>query len=369
METSNHNATPLSILIVDDDDLDRELIRRSLQEAFSTHTIIDETATGLRGLENLKNTHYDCLILDNNLPDGKSEEFIKLIQDLKIKVPIIVTTGLGSEDLVASVMRQGALDYIAKNAISAKSLSRSVHNAIKIHASHMEQERLKEELIRSNDELMKFAETVAHDLKSPLTTILTFISYMQTQYKEPDTVRIIERVNNTAQNMNHLISDLLDYAALQNESKSKEAINLSDLLKEISEDCESLIKQTKGQVEIDKLPTLFGTRIRIKQLFQNLIGNGLKFHLPDRPPIVKIYCTQNNDQHIQLVVEDNGIGFDQKNANSIFEPLKRLIKTPAYPGTGIGLAICKRIVGELKGKIRAESKEGSGTKFFLDFDL
>ncbi|MDZ4871782.1 MAG: Sensor histidine kinase RcsC [Chroococcidiopsis cubana SAG 39.79] len=251
-------------------------------------------------------------------------------------------------------------------------------------AQLLEQEtRYSQELARSNAELQQFASIASHDLQEPLRKIQAFGNRLQEKYGEllnEQGADYIRRMQNAAQRMQILIDDLLVFSRITTRAQPFVAVNLAKVAKEVLSDLEVLIQQTEAQVELSELPSIHADPLQMRQLLQNLIGNALKFRRKNEPPRVKIYSqiidnreqlTENllNTYLCQITVEDNGIGFDQKYCDRIFQVFQRLHGRSEYEGTGIGLAICRKIVERHGGSIAAESKPSQGAKFIVTLPM
>lgn len=224
-----------------------------------------------------------------------------------------------------------------------------------------------ERLESSNRELQDFASIAAHDLQEPLRKIQAFGDRLNSELKEQLSDKskdFLERMLASASRMRRLIDDLLAYSRVTTLAKPFEKVNLNDLLKEVLSDLEVRIEQTHARVDAGELPTLLADPSQIRQLFQNLIANALKFHKPDVSPVIEIQSGHENGWH-RITVTDNGIGFDEKYLDRIFVIFQRLHGKSAYEGTGVGLAICKRIVERHGGHITAQSQPGSGAQFII----
>ena len=238
----------------------------------------------------------------------------------------------------------------------------------------------RQELARSNQELQQFAFIASHDLQEPLRKIKTFGSRLKVTCNDaltPQGKDYLERMQNAASRMQTLIEDLLTLSRVTSRGEPFVPVNLTQIAQEVISDLEIRIQQTGGIVEVEDLPTIVADPLQMRQLLQNLIGNALKFHRPETPPIVKIYSQdaqfQSNQflgsEYCQLVVEDNGIGFEQKYLERIFNVFQRLHGRSQYEGTGIGLAICKKIVERHCGTITASSQPGQGSDFIITLPI
>jgi two-component system sensor kinase FixL len=237
--------------------------------------------------------------------------------------------------------------------------------------------RHREELERSNQELEQFAYVASHDLQEPLRKIRAFGERLESKFGDAlgETGREqLQRIHSAADRMQSLIEGLLTLSRVTTQAKEFVTVDLKQVAKEVVSDLEVRIEEVGGQVEIGKLPTIQADPLQMRQLFQNLIGNALKFRREEEPPVVKIqgrFLPEKSqlargparEKQCRLTVEDNGIGFEQKYADRIFNVFQRLHPRDQYTGTGVGLAICKRIAERHGGTIAATSTPGEGTKF------
>jgi PAS domain S-box-containing protein len=252
-------------------------------------------------------------------------------------------------------------------------------------AQLLEQEtRQSQELARSNAELQQFASIASHDLQEPLRKIQAFGDRLKTKCNEALTEQgrdYLDRMQNAAGRMQTLIDDLLMLSRITTKAQPFVPVDLAQVIQEVLSDLEVRIDETKGQVEVGSLPTIEADSLQMRQLLQNLIGNALKFHPKTEPPKVRIYSQLLNDEeqqptgnsitptHCQIVVEDNGIGFDEKYLDRIFNVFQRLQGRSEYEGTGMGLAICRKIAERHGGSLTAESTPGQGATFIVTLPI
>jgi light-regulated signal transduction histidine kinase (bacteriophytochrome) len=229
-----------------------------------------------------------------------------------------------------------------------------------------------DKLSRSNSELEQFAYVASHDLQEPLRKIQAFGDRLKTKYEAglgPEGLDYLTRMQNAAARMQILIQDLLSLSRVTSNSKPFTAVDLGDVIRTVVSDLEMRIHDANGSVDIGTLPVIFGDRGQMAQLFQNLIGNGLKFRKPGQNPVVKIeseaQALASGAPGWQITVQDNGIGFDEKYRDRIFQIFQRLHGRSEYEGTGIGLAICRKIVDRHGGVITAHGSPGAGAKFII----
>ncbi len=222
----------------------------------------------------------------------------------------------------------------------------------------------------SNMELEQFAFIASHDLQEPLRKILAFgdLLVRKSLDKLPEEGKeYLTRMQNSTKRMQQLIRDLLKYTRVAAHLGHPYTVDLREAVMEVISDLELKIERFGANVEVFELPAVKGEKSQIRQLFQNLIANALKFHGEEQPHI-KIY-SMRTDQDCRIFVEDNGIGFDEKYLDRIFAPFQRLHGKSAYEGTGMGLAICRKIVDRHGGSITAKSKPGEGSTFIITLPL
>ena len=220
-----------------------------------------------------------------------------------------------------------------------------------------------EELGRSNRELQDFASVASHDLQEPLRKIQAFGDRLKVKCADQlsDVGRdYLERMQAAAGRMSTLIEDLLTFSRVTTRAQPFEEVDLNDVLREVSEDLENHVDRAGGRIDVGRLPAVEGDATQLRQLFQNLINNGLKFHAADRPPVVTVRAVGDG-----IEVSDNGIGFDEKYLDRIFNIFQRLHTRGEYEGTGIGLAVCRKIAERHGGALNARSRPGEGATFTL----
>lgn len=218
----------------------------------------------------------------------------------------------------------------------------------------------------SNKELEQFALITSHDLQEPLRKIMIFSQYLQNTQGNTLTEEsqdYLIRMQHAAVRMQALITDLLDLSRVNRKGQPFRTINLNTVIQDVLSDLYFTIRDGQGQIEVEPMMTLDADDKQMHQLFQNLIGNALKFHKEGVPPVVKISMRKENHNMCQIQVTDNGIGFDEKYCEQVFGIFERLHGRSAYAGTGVGLAICQKIVERHGGRISASSHPGQGSTF------
>jgi len=247
--------------------------------------------------------------------------------------------------------------------------------------------QLKDQIQRLNDsnkELEQFAYVASHDLQEPLRKISAFSDLLRENLKDQNIGEgelYLNRIIHSSSRMRDLITDLLNYSRVSRKTV-KEQINLNAILDTVKEDLEIMILEKEAVIKSSDLPTIPGNSIEFRQLFQNLISNSLKFLNPTKKPIIiieakessseelkKLLSYEKNSRYVSIHFIDNGIGFDENYAEKIFVIFQRLHGKDTYEGTGIGLAICKKIVEKYGGAIFANSNPGHGANFTVILPL
>lgn len=240
------------------------------------------------------------------------------------------------------------------------------HANEQLHRRTQELEQARHALEQSNMELKQFAYVASHDLQAPLRGIAGFAQFLQMDYggKLDDKAdRYIGNIVTSATKMQSLIHDLLTFSRVENRARPFEEVALSRVVEEVREILEPTLRDAGGTVTYDELPTVVGDGSQLTLLLQNLIENGIKYHRRDVAPSVHVHATRADDEHWQISVRDNGIGIAARQHEKIFQLFRRLHTEKAYPGTGIGLSICRRIVSRHNGEIWLESDVGRGSTF------
>ncbi|WP_207511276.1 sensor histidine kinase [Longitalea luteola] len=230
--------------------------------------------------------------------------------------------------------------------------------------AELRQKEFAEDLKRKNIELEQFAYVASHDLQEPLRTVSGFVELLKRHYKDhadENVSKYINYITDASDRMRRLVQDLLDYSRLGRE-RILEPIDCNLVVQEVLSDLTIAIQESHAVIHVDTLPVVSGYATEMKQLFQNLISNSIKFRKPGEPAVIKIAATPKDD-HWQFMVSDNGIGIEEKYYDRIFVIFQRLHTKNEYEGTGIGLAHCKKITELHNGRIWVESVPGEGSTF------
>jgi len=269
-------------------------------------------------------------------------------------------------------------EFSGRDTLVYEMLKYQIDNTLQITLSIQELEEARQEvdahareLARSNVELEQFAYAASHDLQEPLRKIITMsdrIMGMQSQFQNETMSEYLKRMHKAAYRMHNLITDLLKYSRVARSPRPFERIRLEEICHQVISDLEEAIRQTRGKVICTDSAEIEAEPVLIHQLFQNLIGNALKFNREGVPPLVTIRFAVH-DKRCEIRISDNGIGIAEEFHDRIFGLFERLHPISAYEGSGIGLSICKKIVDFSNGKITLESTPGQGTTFIINLPL
>lgn len=385
------------VLVVDDNADMRAYIQRLLQ----THVNVTTAVNGQDAVEKIAQQRPDLVITDIMMPVMDGIELLHAIKNnaLTADTPVILLSARAGEEAKIEGYDIGADDYLVKP-FSSKELFARVRSQLKLtkarqhttqqlqnNAQELEQrvtqrtselKQANEALTRTNQELEQFAYVSSHDLQEPLRKIQTFSDLMLHNAQKPgfDTNKYLEKINEAAARMSSLIIDLLSFSRLAKTEEQFEPTDLEATLKNVRSDFEVSIRQKGAIIESDPLPVINAIPVQMLQLFSNLIGNSLKFS--DKAPHIKIHAAaatpeqialqptlHADKRYLRLEFSDNGIGFDQAYAEQIFTIFQRLHDRKTYQGTGIGLAICKKIVAYHCGTITAHATPENGACFIV----
>ena len=283
------------------------------------------------------------------------------------------------EELAAKSRWEGQLEHKTKEGrklfIASRWLKQNDNSILEANRNvtdRVEREQklkvLTAQLTRSNEDLQQFAYVASHDLQEPLRAVIGFMTLLNKRLEgklQDEEKEWLGHAVDGAQRMRTLVNDLLTFSRVDSQGQPLEAgVDLNAVVKVAINNLSTLVEECGAVIEYDKLPRVTGDKGQLAQLMQNLIGNGLKYRSPDRKPAIKIESRSESGRQI-VSVADNGIGFDMAHSKRIFVIFQRLHSRADHPGTGIGLALCKRIVERHKGEIWCDSKVGEGSTFFV----
>lgn len=385
-----------NILVVDDDEVDRMAVGRALRKA-GIQINLTEANNSATAIANLKETIFDCVFLDYRLPDRSGLELIKQLQIAGLRVPLIVLTGQGDEQIAVEMMKAGASDYLSKSRVSPETLSYVLRNAVRVHRAEMkaaianQQLRESNELLkRKNQELdrqrrqiqlqnrkllevsrlkSQFLATMSHELRTPMNAIMGFsqmlllerYGFLTSQQRD-----MVERIFNNGQNLLAMLNEVLDFSKIEAGHLELDLVqfNLSHLAIITIEELRSLAVEKDISLRIDvnlENPFVINDRNYLQRVLTNLISNAIKFTDEGE---VNLEIEEREDD-IVIAVRDTGIGIELENLNQIFEAFRQVDQslTRKHTGTGLGLAITDSLVKMMRGTISVESQPGTGSIF------
>ncbi|WP_163401027.1 hybrid sensor histidine kinase/response regulator [Flavobacterium fluviatile] len=400
------------ILIVDD--IKANII--ALKKTLELHNIeVDTAESGEEALKKILQINYCLIIMDVQMPGLDGFEVVKILSgNKKTKdIPVIFLSALNIEKkYIFKGYETGAVEYITKP-VDTDLLILKVKTFLKIYEQQNQLKEMKEllskeikvrkeaqdnlevkitertkelilkneELELKNHELQQFAWVVSHDLNEPIRKIQIFIKIIKDLYlaKDDKAVDYVNRTIKSAERMQTLITDLLAYSRLSSKVQP-EKTDLNEVLQEVLSDFDYLIESKNATVKTNVLPTIDSIPSQLRQVFQNLIGNALKFSNNTQNPVIEVTSelieTKDFDgkpspdgKYCRIIVKDNGIGFDEIYLDRIFIIFQSLNDRQSYEGTGIGLAIAKKIIEKHNGLITAKSQVGQGASFIMILPL
>lgn len=319
-------------------------------------------------LEHVRRRDFGVAVINLGLPDLNGTQLLQRIRGFDEQVRVIIYTDEASYDSMKDALHLGAFAYVEKRGDRGELLRhvrRAFLDRVGRYASDLERAvaARTEELAKSNRELETFASVVAHDLRSPLLTISGYCQLLREEVGDgcpPIVDEYLKYISGGAARMDRLIEDLLAYSHASHSRQPLERVNVRSVIMQAVANLDGTIRQEDAEIEIGSMPTVTGDPTQLTQLFQNLIGNAVKFRR-DVPPRVEVTASPDGDSW-QFAVKDNGIGIAEAKFANLFQTFQRL-HGHKYPGTGIGLAICKKIVERHGGGIWLESVPDEGTIF------
>ena len=368
------------LLVVDDEPKNLHAVRRMLSDM---EFEIIEAKSGEEALRLIIHHTFFLILMDVQMPEMDGFETASLIigTNLKTHTPLIFITGNSfDEHYVNAGYEVGAIDYITKP-INPEILISKIYifNKLWKQEQHLKNtNQTLEEMTKrlastnlllreSNQKLQEFSHVAAHDLKQPLSTIIGFSNRVLKESKRLSErqVHSLGQINDAANRMSSLISGVLEYAKINTTEKQVSQIDLRKVVESVLRDLNDLTQKTSATIDVGEMLMVEANETQMYQVILNLISNALKFHHPDRAPKIKIACASpSNSNEVQLIISDNGIGFDTNKSEDIFSPFKRLVGGD-IEGSGIGLSTVKRIIQRHKGSIEVDSQVGEGSQFTL----
>jgi signal transduction histidine kinase len=351
------------ILLADDDPIVIRILAAALRGAAALFVAGD----GVKVVALAREIRPDLVLLDAAMPEMDGFDACKALKANPLTADAAVVFLTAHNDIASETraLELGAVDFIHKpinpTLVQARVLT---HLSMKRQTDQLR--RLSEDLRASNAELEQFAYAVSHDLREPLRAIRSHIAIVDECYGDrfdSDARASMDFVKDGAQRMNAMICDLLDFARIGHGERKLEDVPLDALLGAARDNLSARIAETGARIEVDRdLPTVHGHAGDLVRLFQNLIGNAIKYHAPERAPVVAITSARDGND-CAIAIADNGIGIEPEDIDRIFGVFQRLHTRDSYEGTGIGLALCRKIAASHGGRIGVASTPGQGSSF------
>jgi signal transduction histidine kinase len=358
----------LRFLLVEDDPLDVELLQHELLRAGFSFTA-ETVQTQADFVTQLHAHRPDVVLADYSLPHWSGMEALDVLVQEGLDVPLILVSGRLGEETAVECIKLGATDYVLKRGLAR--LPVAIRRAVQEHQQRERRRQAEEELAhkveelaRSNRELEQFAYVASHDLQEPLRMVASYTELLAERYRgklDDQADKYIGYAVDGAKRMQRLIHDLLAYARVSSQPKPLQPTDASAVLADVLAQLRTTIEKNRAEVVCRKLPIINADQMQLGQVFQNLIGNAIKFR-GQKPPRVEIRAERSGEMW-DFAVADDGIGIPKENSDRIFQMFQRLHTREEYEGSGIGLAIAKRIVERHGGRIWFDSTPGEGTTF------
>lgn len=360
----------LRVLHVEDNELDAELVAQALRRGgFSASIVVVQAAVEFE--RQLRSHRPDIVIADYNLPQWKGMEALEILQREGLDIPLILVSGALGDVTAVDCIKRGATDYVLKDGLARlpQAVQRALHEKRQLRLRRQAEEALAQkmqELARSNAELEQFAYIASHDLQEPLRMVAAYTQLLAERYRgklDENADKFIGYASEGALRMQTLIQDLLAFSRVGRNCAACIQVDCEAAIRDVLLTLGPAIRESGAVVTHGPLPVVWAESSRMTQIFQNLIGNAIKFRGKE-PPMISVQAEENGSTKEWLFsVSDNGIGIPPEQSGHIFVVFPRLHSREEYPGNGIGLAICKKIVEHCGGKIWVESEAGHGSTF------
>ena len=351
----------LRVLVVEDEPADVELALRALREA-GLDTSCDVVQTAQEFTKLVQENSYDVILADYKLPAWNGMESVAILRREGLDIPVIMVSGALGERTAVECIKQGAADYVLKDHLTR--LAESVRRALRETSLRRDHQRSQDDLARSNRDLEQFAYVASHDLQEPLRMVATYTQLLAERYRgklDADADKYIHYAVDGSLRMQKLVQDLLAFSRVGRQGRVLEETDCDAILRIALKNLQAAIEESGAVVEHDQLPRVMADSSQLAQVFQNLVGNAIKFR-SSKSPLIRVSAKVQRKE-VVFSVADNGIGIAAEDRENVFVIFRRLHTHAEYPGNGIGLSICKKIVEQHGGRIWLESEPGRGSTF------
>jgi signal transduction histidine kinase len=364
------NQAPLRALLVEDSPDDVEFVLRELRNGGFAVTS-DNVQTAEDFTRQVRANTYDIILADYNLPHWRGIEALDVLRDEGLEIPLIVVSGALGDVRAVECIKRGATDYVLKDSLAR--LVVSVRRALaekqlrdETKQAQKDLARKVEELARSNRDLEQFAYVASHDLQEPLRMVAAYTQLLAERYRgklDADADKFIGYAVEGAVRMQTLILDLLAFSRVGHNGNGGKSSDCNRVMADAVLNLKAAIEESGVVINYEPLPMVAAEHAQLVQVFQNLIGNAIKFRGSEVLTIS--VSAQRKEAQWVFSVADNGIGIGPEYHEVIFAIFQRLHARGEYAGNGVGLAICKKIVEHYGGRIWVESETGRGAKFYF----
>jgi signal transduction histidine kinase len=358
----------IRVLHVEDNEMDAELVAQALRKGgFSFSVAVVQTEAEFE--QQLRLQSPDVVIADYNLPQWKGMEALDVLRRAGLDVPLILVSGALGDITAVECIKRGATDYVLKDGLARlpEAIRRALDERRQLRLRRLAEEdlaRKNEELARSNADLEQFAYVASHDLQEPLRMVAAYTQLLAERYQgrlDEDADKFIGYAREGALRMQALVLDLLAFSRVGRCGATCGRVDCNAAVEEVLLSLGPAMQASGAVVTHAALPVVWADRSQMTQVFQNLIGNAIKFHGKE-PPAISVQAEKAGEQWM-FSVSDNGIGIAPEYAENIFVVFQRLHTRTEYPGNGIGLAVCKKIIEHCGGKIWVDAQAGHGSIF------
>lgn len=381
-------ARPIQVLLVEDDEDDYLLIRDLLIEVPDQQFELDWVNTFEQAIQQVQTQLHDVYLVDYRLGEHDGLALMALVHEKMPHAPVIILSGQGDRNLDIAALRSGAADYLNKADLRSSLLEHYIRVAIERNQAVMalqnseqryrtlfeRENHLRQELDRSNAELEDFAYVASHELQELLRAIAGHVNLLENRLQEeqfallhdPVTQEYIDFVIDGTERLQNLVQGLLAYSRVGTQALVLSDVDCNEVLAVAIASLQSMIDETQATIHgPDNLPQLKADQTQMQQLFQNLLSNALKYHYPGVPPQITLQVEASSPNQWKFQVTDNGIGIDPQYTDRVFRIFKRLHTQREFEGTGLGLALCRKIVERHGGQIWIESQLRAGTSVWF----
>jgi signal transduction histidine kinase len=340
-------------------------VKTSVETANSVHQAMDR----------LTSKSYDAIISSYEMNDEGNLDFLLHVKKSKMNVPFIMYANRGNEHVAVNALNLGADGYVINTGDFDATIANLFHQinivlekyetSKELEKVQNQQKKILLEMELANADLERFAYIASHDLQEPLRMVTSYLQLIEKRYKnklDSDADEFIDFAVKGAQRMKELIDDILTYSRSGRNSSKPISIDASKVLTEVERNLVCKINERHVQITHDELPSLVMSHTDLTQLFQNLIENAIKYSKNE--PKIHVSSKMKEGSYL-FAITDNGIGIDPAQYNQLFQLFRRLHNKDQYSGSGIGLAVCKKIVQKYHGKIWIDSQVGKGSTFYF----